>query len=52
MREVKSISERNVIKDQGRRNLRKGGTDRREHKLKIFYQKDQERGKKMIGISR
>lgn len=45
MKEVKSVSVRDVIKDQGRRNLRKGGTDRREHKLKIFYQKDRERGK-------
>lgn len=34
MREVKSISEERTSKPTGGRNLRKGGTDRREHKLK------------------
>ena len=45
MREVKSISGREIIeRPKSSRNLRIGGTDRREHKL--IYQKEIERGKK------
>jgi len=45
MREAKSISGRKVIENpKSSRNLRIGGTDRREHKL--IYQKRIERGKK------
>ena len=45
MREAKSISGRKVIENpKSSRNLRIGGTDRREHKL--IYQKKVERGKK------
>ena len=45
MREVKSISGREIIeRPKSSRNLRIGGTDRREHKL--IYQKRIERGKK------
>ena len=45
MREVKSISGKKIIdRSKSRRNLRIGGTDRREHKL--IYQKKVERGKK------
>lgn len=45
MREVKSISGKKIIdRSKSSRNLRIGGTDRREHKL--IYQKKVERGKK------
>ena len=45
MREVKSISGKKIIdRSKSSRNLRIGGTDRREHKL--IYQKEIERGKK------
>lgn len=46
MREVKSISnEKEVMSTKSDRNLSKGGTDRREHKLNLSIKKI-ERGKK------